>query len=48
MAPASPVSSVMAEKMKSECATGTRPGLPSPGPWPKSPPAAIEIRDWTI
>ena len=46
--PRSPVSSAMAEKMKSECATGTRLGLPSPGPRPKTPPLAIESRDWTI
>ena len=41
--PSSPVSSAMLVKMKSETATGTKAGLPKPGPVPKRPPDATAI-----
>ena len=46
--PTNPVSSAIATKTKSEMATGTRPGLPMPGPRPEVPPLATAMRDCTI
>ncbi len=47
-APRSPVSSVMAEKIKSDWAIGTRLGLPIPTPRPINPPFATARSDCTI
>ncbi len=42
LAPKRPISSPMAEKMKSEATTGMSSGMPLPTPAPKRPPSARE------
>ena len=46
-APSRPISSAMAEKMKSLCTSGMKVGMPRPMPQPKSPPSASEYSDCT-